>query len=111
MSVWKGGDVSGMKCMNKIVHIESLKEVSNGRLRDVIIEITHDDDLLLLLKALMQKGIEILKNLGSWTCLIVFGAEVSTVLLIHSIGAVWIWTTGAVYLNNAKQFVVDKILI
>ena len=72
MSVWKGGDVSGMKCMNKIVHIESLKEVSNGRLRDVIIEITHDDDLLLLLKALLEKGVEVLEKFGSWTYLIVF---------------------------------------
>ena len=50
-----------------------------------------------------------MKELETWTCLNVFGKKVSTMLLIHSVGAIWIWTTGSVDLNDAEHFVLSAL--
>ena len=74
-------------------------------MRDIIVKIAHDDDLLLMLNTMKEESFKIMKELDAWTCLIVFGKEVSSVLLIHSVGAVWVWATGSVDLNYTELFV------
>ena len=41
-----------------------------------------------------------MKELSPWAGVVIFGEQVSTVLLVYSVGTVWIWATGAVDLDN-----------
>ena len=92
------------------MHVQRLKEGRDGWFRYIIIEITHDDDLFLVVNTLLEKLFKIDKKLRAWASLIILGEQITTMLLVDPVGAVWVRATRAVDLNNSEAFVLASLI-
>ena len=92
------------------MHVQGLKEGRDGWFGNIIVEITHNNDLFLLLKTVLEELFKIEKKLRAWACLIVLGKKVTAVLLVDPVGAVWVRSTRAIHLNNSETFILTTLI-